>query len=88
MKNHLIRAAGLAFALTLVPLLADAQKDKRGMDPPANGCRAHGVRCLFGRAGGCVTVCPPEKNPVCIGAWCLLGFPIPAQCYCEGGDAT
>ena len=91
MKSHLIRGVGLALALTLLPVLVGAQKRSPIEDPPAtpNSCRANGVRCLFGRAGGCSVTCAPEKDAVCIGAYCgALGFPHPARCRCVSANPT
>lgn len=90
MKSHLVRAIGLALVIAAPPILIDAQKSKPMTDPPEveNGCSADGVRCLFGRAGGCRVVCPPGASPVCEGAYCVLGFPRRARCYCQAAGGT
>ncbi len=90
MKYHLVRGVGLALALSLLPVLIAAQRERPEDEPPGveNGCRASGIRCLFGRAGGCTVVCPPSKNPVCEGAYCTFGFPHRSKCYCTGSGPS
>lgn len=85
MKSHLIRGVGLALALTIVPALVHAQKPRPPGDPMrpvGERCEGRGIRCLFGRAAPCVAVCH-VGSAVCIGASCILGFPVPAECYCN-----
>jgi len=89
MKNQFVRGVGLTLALALMTIAPGAQGGwgRRPIDPPQTGgvdsCSADGIRCIFGRTGGCKVICSPGKRAVCVGASCPFGFPIAAECYCQ-----
>lgn len=88
MRTQLARCVALALALASVPVLVDAQGRTAGSEALRKGsrCEAEGLRCLFGRAGGCNVTCE-TGTPLCIGARCIFGFPQNAECTCEGVSA-
>ena len=86
MKSNLIRAIGLVLALSLVPPMVAAQRDRpRDPEKDGNACEGAGIRCWFGSAAPCWVYCT-VGTPVCKGAGCILGFPIPSECYCDMGS--
>ena len=90
MKHHFVRGVGLALALASLTLVSEAQKRRPGGgDPPPSGghCHGAGIRCWFGRAAPCQVTCTTGLAK-CIGASCILGFPVPAECFCEFGNPT
>jgi hypothetical protein len=86
MKSNLVRAIGLVLALALVPPVVAAQRGGRPPDPVSDpsACEGSGIRCWFGSAAPCWVYCT-VGTPVCRGAGCILGFPIPSECYCDQG---
>jgi hypothetical protein len=83
MKLDFVRCVGATLALASIPLIVTAQTRRRGDPPPeSNSCAAPGANCLFGYSRGCTANCP-NGRPVCVGARCILGFPIASRCSCE-----
>lgn len=87
MRTQLARCVTMALALALIPVMVGAQGGTgptEPLDESSHWCKTPGTRCLFGRATGCEVHCG-AGIPLCISARCFLGFPIPAECTCEGG---
>ncbi len=86
MKLSLFLVPGLLLALFLLPAPLGAQKTTKPFESPrtvGSMCQAEGAECLFGNAGGCAVFCEPGQKAHCEGAWCFLGFPRAAKCYCK-----
>ena len=85
MSYRPFRVTAVVLLLALLPSGAAAQRNRKMQEPPrvdSNSCHAPGIRCFFGRAQGCRADCT-NGMAVCIGARCVLGFPIAAECSCQ-----
>ena len=87
MRSHLRHASLLGSVLVLAaflapPSLGDGPGPRRP-PPRTNSCSKPSVQCPMGNAPGCSITCVDPYIATCTPAGCLLGFPIPAQCFCS-----
>ena len=73
----------LMFALAAAP--QDGGGRPRRPEPRMSSCATGPVSCLLGVAPGCRADCPEPYVPCCHRAFCVQGWPVPAECDCTQG---
>jgi len=87
MRSNPRLASMLGSMLVLAALLAPASLGEgpgpRRPPPRTSSCSKPSVQCPMGTAPGCSITCIDPFQARCTPAGCLLGFPLPAQCFCS-----